>query len=219
MTNTLTLDSLVGDIAASLPGAAGLFRQHGISFCCGGGKSLREAAEKATIAPSALLDALTALEAAALADVPSETPALIDHILSRYHQTHRSELAELLLLSEKVEAVHGDHEAAPRGLTALLDTIRYDMEDHMRKEEQVLFPAMRQGVAALQDPVAVMRAEHSSHTEQLKALAHLTHGFSTPEGACRSWQALYAGVRKFSEDLVRHMQLENDLLFPRFEPA
>ncbi|MEA5160158.1 iron-sulfur cluster repair di-iron protein [Cereibacter johrii] len=214
---SLTLDSEVGEIAARLPGAAGLFRRHGISFCCGGGLSLAEAAGTRNLAPETLLAELQALAAAARAEAPDETAALIAHILERYHETHRRELADLIPLAEKVEAVHGDHEEAPHGLMILLDDIRDGMEDHMQKEEQILFPMMRMGAPMVAQPIAVMRAEHDSHAEQLARLEHITHGFTPPEGACRSWHALYAGVRKFSEDLVAHMHLENEVLFPRFE--
>ncbi len=46
---------------------------------------------------------------------------------------------------------------------------------------------------------------------------HVTHGLSLPPGACGSWTALYTGLRKFTDDLVAHMHLENAVLFPRFE--
>jgi regulator of cell morphogenesis and NO signaling len=47
----------------------------------------------------------------------------------------------------------------------------------------------------------------------------VTRGLTLPEGACRSWTALYAGLAKFSDDLIRHIHLENETLFPRFEAA
>ena len=31
-----------------------------------------------------------------------------------------------------------------------------------------------------------------------------------------SWRALYAGVRKLSDDLTNHIHIENNILFPRF---
>ncbi|SNX73836.1 regulator of cell morphogenesis and NO signaling [Cereibacter ovatus] len=215
----LSLDAEVGDVAAQLPGAAGLFRRHGISFCCGGGLTLAEAATTRNLAPETLLAELQALADAAGATAPQDTPALIAHILDRYHETHRRELAELIALAEKVEAVHGDHDEAPHGLMLLLDDMRDEMEDHMQKEEQILFPMMRMGAPTLEGPIAVMRDDHDRHGEQLRRLEHLTRGFTPPEGACRSWHALYAGVRKFAEDLVDHMHLENEVLFPRFEAA
>ena len=48
-------------------------------------------------------------------------------------------------------------------------------------------------------------------------LEALTHDFTLPDGACRSWQALYAAARKLADDLVEHIHTENNMLFPRFE--
>lgn len=214
----LTLETRIGDVAATLPGAAGMFRRVGISFCCGAGQTLAETAANKGLDAEGLLAGLKALQRDAAAEAPEETDALIDHILTRYHATHRTELEDLIPLAAKVETVHGEHEDAPQGLVDLLMAMHEEMEEHMAKEEQVLFPMMRSGGhPMIEHPIAMMRHEHDSHADQLKALEHMTHGYTPPEGACRSWQALYAGLEKFATDLVRHMHLENEVLFPRFE--
>lgn len=212
--------ALVGDIAATLPGAAEVFRRNGISFCCGGAISLAEAAAKHGFPVTALLADLSALETAARRDAPTETLPLIDHILSRYHDTHRAELEWLIPLAQKVETVHGDHDDAPLGLTEALLALRDELDSHMAKEEQILFPLMRQGGhPAIQHPVAVMRDEHDEAAALLRTITQVTHSLTLPEGACRSWTALYAGLEKLCEDLVMHMHLENEVLFPRFVAA
>lgn len=87
----------------------------------------------------------------------------------------------------------------------------------MAKEEQMLFPMMRAGGhPMIVHPIAVMRAEHEGHGEQLRALEHLIRGFAVPDHACGSWRALIAGAESFADDLVTHMHLENEALFPRF---
>ena len=212
--------SIVGDIAGTLPGAAEVFRQNGISFCCGGKLSLAEAAAKQGVAVDALLQELNALEAAARRDAPTETLPLIDHILTRYHDTHRTEMDWLIPLAQKVETVHGDHEEAPLGLTEALLDLRDELDSHMAKEEQVLFPMMRQGGhPAIQHPIAAMRHDHDTAAGLLRRVEHVTHGLTLPEGACRSWTALYTGLEKFTDDLVAHMHLENEVLFARFDTA
>ena len=70
---------------------------------------------------------------------------LIDYILAHFHARHRAELPDLVALARKVERVHHDVSEAPLGLGDALERIRDDLEWHMQKEEQVLFPAMRQG--------------------------------------------------------------------------
>ena len=213
----LSLTTPVGAIAAHLPGAAALFRSVGIGFCCHAERSLAEAAAHGGIDATALLDRLESLRTDADRAAPQATQALIDHILDRYHATHRRELAELVPLARKVERVHGDRDGAPAGLADLLTAMRIEMEEHMAKEEQMLFPMMRSGGhPMIVHPIAVMRAEHKGHGEQLRALEHLMRGFAVPEEACGSWRALIVGVKKFAADLVTHMHLENDVLFPRF---
>lgn len=217
---TLSPDMTVTAIAADLPGAAELFRTKRINFCCGGNIPLSEAAGKAGLTTEALIAELQALADAAGRDAPEATPALIDHILSRYHETHRAELDWLIPLAQKVERVHGDHQDAPRGLTKALIALHDDLDDHMQKEEQVLFPLMLQGGnPMIVHPIAQMRHEHDHTATLLAGLDHVTHGLTLPAGACGSWTALYTGLRKFSEDLVAHMHLENNVLFARFEPA
>ena len=39
-----------------------------------------------------------------------------------------------------------------------------------------------------------------------------------PQGACNTWRALYAGIAQLGDDLINHIHLENNVLFPRFEP-
>jgi len=158
------------------------------------------------------------MQAIAETAVPSETGALIDHILTRYHQVHRAELAELLPLASKVESVHADDSTAPKGLARALDTLAREMQAHMAKEEMVLFPAMRAGGRpGIEFPIAMMRAEHDDHAENIALIKRLTADFTPPEHACRSWRALYGGTAKLVDDLAAHIALENDVLFPRFE--
>ncbi|MEZ5888630.1 MAG: iron-sulfur cluster repair di-iron protein [Paracoccaceae bacterium] len=215
-----TPDMTVSAAAADLPGAAELFRSKGINFCCGGNVALSDAALKAGMRPEQLIAELQSLADAAGREAPEDTLALIDHILGRYHETHRAELQWLIPLAQKVERVHGDHEAAPLGLTEALIALQEDLETHMAKEEAVLFPLMRQGGnPMIVHPIAQMRLEHDDTARLLTGLEHVTHGLALPEGACGSWTALYTGLRKFTEDLVAHMHLENTVLFARFEPA
>lgn len=164
------------------------------------------------------LDALSRSSALLPATAEADTDTLIDHILSRYHEVHRRELPELIKLARKVEAVHAAHPLAPHGLAETLHEMAGELEMHMKKEELILFPAMRRAQArTLDTPITQMRLEHDDHGVQLRRLENITRNFLLPDGACRSWQALYAGTQKLVDDLMEHIHLENNVLFPRFE--
>lgn len=209
----------VADIAATMPGATAIFRRFKLDFCCGGDVALADAARQAGLDVADVeqaLDTLATSEGAAPAS--AETSDLIDHILARYHETHRRELPELVKLAKKVEAVHAEHPQAPRGLAETLQEMLGELEVHMKKEELILFPAMRRiPGGGLDAPIAQMRHDHDDHGEHLRRLESITDNFTLPQGACRSWQALYTGSAKLSHDLMEHIHLENNVLFPRFE--
>lgn len=218
MTTSTFSHHKVGEIAVTLPGAAAVFRMFGISFGCATDLSLAEAAEKRGLDTAEIDAALAALVNVAHLDIPKDTGPLIDHILTRFHETHRREFPELLLLADKVERMHGERQDVPKGLVALLNEMAAELDTHMQKEEIILFPMMRGGGnPMIVHPIARMRDEHDGHAVRLRELEHVTDSFRLPEDVCRSWQALYAGTKKLADDLVAHMHVENTVLFPRFE--
>jgi len=212
----LAAETTVRDIAAKLPGAAEIFRNSEISFCCGGDLSLKQAAEKAGLDLAALTSRLQDLIDRAGRSAPQETPDLIRHILDRYHAAHREELDFLIQLANRVETVHGDQEEAPLGLTETMIALRDELENHMNMEEQILFPAILNGAGAhLAEPIRIMNEDHADATSLLHRIEHLTNGLSLPIGACGSWTALYTGLHKLCDDVVAHIALEETVLFPR----
>jgi len=213
---SLTTRSL-GDIAASLPGSTAIFRRYKLDFCCGGSQSLADAARDKALDAATIEADLNALTPAP-SEIPESVEAMIDYILERFHNVHRRELPEWRNLARRVEQVHAGHAAVPVGLADLLARMQAELESHMQKEEQVLFPLMRAGGnPMIVHPIAMMRHEHDEHGEALKALAALTDDLTLPADACNTWRALYAGLGKLVEDLTEHMHVENNILFPRFE--
>lgn len=150
--------------------------------------------------------------------VPTATDALVPFIVEHYHEAHRVDLPELTRLAQKVERVHAAQPNCPHGLAQQLIAIEADLDAHMQKEEQVLFPLLLAGGGGCA-PMAIqrMRNEHDDHQDRLEALACITNNYTIPDGACRSWRALYEGCAKLDADLREHIRIENELLFPAFE--
>ena len=210
----------IGQIAVELPGSTAVFRRLKLDFCCGGQIALQQACDNKGLALDAVLAELDRLERPATPEAPLTTDGMIDHILTRYHAVHREQLPELIRMARRVEAVHREHADVPRGLADHLEAMETELFDHMDKEEQVLFPLLRaggRGMAAM--PIGVMRTEHTGHGEQLERLMVLAHDATPPQGACNTWRALYAGIAQLADDLIAHIHLENNRLFPPFEPV
>ncbi len=212
-------DQSLADIARDLPGATVVFRRYKLDFCCGGNQSLREAAAAGGVDAGTIERELGAL-APAEAEAPEAALPLIDHILTRFHETHRRELPELITMARRVEETHAQHPEVPKGLASLLEHIAEAIEEHMQKEEQILFPMMRAGAGGMvAGPIEVMEHEHVEHGERLRQLEAMTHDHTPPADACTTWQALYAGTRKLVDDVMQHIHLENNVLFPQFAPG
>lgn len=212
----------VGHLAATLAGASRVFHRFGVDFCCGGGVALKDACERRAVAVDEVVAALEAESArsAALDDFNdwSDQPlgALIDFLLERFHAGHRAELPRLIEMAAKVERVHADKPACPTGLTAHLERMLEELEDHMQKEEQILFPLIQSGRGRMAfGPVSVMEQEHQDHGQNLARLRAFAHDFTAPPEACGTWLALYLGLAELEEELMHHIHLENNVLFPR----
>jgi regulator of cell morphogenesis and NO signaling len=217
----LGTDSKVGRIATEHPLATKVFARHGIDFCCGGGKPLGEVCRRLGLDTGAVLAEIEREIASTPApDVRwDEAPLgdLIEHILAAYHEPLKEDLPRLEAWARKVVAVHRDKqpETLPELLTVFLG-LKAELEQHMAKEERVLFPLIRGGHGAMAGgPISVMEHEHDSAGRALERLRELTDRYRVPAEACNTWRALWHGLAAFEQSLHQHMHLENNVLFPR----
>lgn len=142
---------------------------------------------------------------------------VIDHVITRYHERLRRDLPALIETARKVERVHAGNPDVPAGLADELADFWTDMQDHLDKEELVLFPMLRAGAhgAQVYMPLRVMEHEHHEHALRLKRIRELTGDLQLPSTACATWTALYKGLEVLEADLIEHMHVENNVLFPR----
>jgi regulator of cell morphogenesis and NO signaling len=215
------LESKVGQIATEHPLATRVFARHGIDFCCGGGKPLGEVCEKLGLDCKAVLDEIERELAQ-----PSEKQVrwdeapldeLIQHILTAYHAPLKEELPRLESMSSKVVDVHRDKRPEMLSeLHAVFSGLKAELEQHMAKEEQILFPMIQRGEGAMAGgPISVMEHEHDSAGRALHRLRELTDGYEVPAEACNTWRALWHGLAALEASLHQHIHLENNILFSR----
>jgi regulator of cell morphogenesis and NO signaling len=209
----------LADLAITRPGATRVFLANGLDFCCGGRRPLTEACAEKGLDPDAILQAIAIAdqnggELSRWADRP--VADLLTFIVNHYHARLRTEIPELILLADKVEQVHADKDACPRGLAAHLRAMHGAVLDHLAKEEEILFPMIRAGHGrGAGGPIHVMELEHDDHGRSLARLRELTADLTAPPEACPTWRALYLRLGRLADELMEHIHLENNVLFPR----
>ena len=195
----------LSELAVSIPGATKIFREYDLDFCCGGSILLEVAAQQKNLDLAEIETRLAHLQQSKSENNDKDWNVapydeIIDHIITRYHNRHREQLPELITLAQKVENVHGDREDCPIGVA----------------EEQILFPMIKAKnymMAAM--PIRVMEMEHDEAGQDVEVVKSLTNHCTAPSDACFSWKALYSGINEFIDDLMHHIHLENNILFPR----
>lgn len=209
------LEQSLGQLATSIAGATAIFHQYKLDFCCGGKQSLADALAKKQLDPAAVLSELQHLQQQdnSFTDWRAKpVKELIAYILERFHERHRRQLPELSRLARRVEHVHALDANCPTGLAQHLEEMYQELESHMMKEEQILFPMLAGGIYP-SGPISVMEEEHLQHGDALETLDKLTNNITLPEDACNTWTALYLGLQELKEDLMQHIFLENEILF------
>jgi regulator of cell morphogenesis and NO signaling len=219
----------IGELVANQPGRAQVFERFGLDYCCGGRQPLEAACAEKRVR---LEDVLKSLHEADLQPSSSERdwsegPAaeLIDHIISTHHAYLRTELPRLADLFVKVARVHGARHPEVGDCNEVFNGLRAELESHMFKEEQILFPMIREmeearstgGVhcGTVQNPIRVMEMEHDHAGDALARLRAQTNGYAPPADACASFHALLDGLSRLEADLHRHIHKENNILFPK----
>ena len=223
----------VGDLVAKDYRAAGVFKQYGIDFCCGGKKTVAEVCNQKGVPMAELEEKLAHLEGRParqrLQFNEWALPFLIDYIINIHHTYVQEKLPQLLEYARKVAKVHGH--AYPETITIAnkLESLAEELFAHLRKEELILFPYVKELSRAkeagetvkappfqsAQNPIRVMEADHEFAGATMAEIRELSNGFTPPEGACNTYRVLYALLEEFEEDLHRHVHLENNILFPQ----
>ena len=208
----------LGDLAEQ-PAATRVFLRRQLDFCCGGKRTLAEACAGAGLDVTAVEQELAA-EVARGDDTArwSARPQaeLADHIESHYHAALRRDVPALVEAARKVERVHAAKPAVPRGLADELAAFWIEMQDHMRKEELILFPLLRRGASSMAThPIHRMLQEHDEHARRLVRIRELAGDLQPPPHGCATWRALYAGLATMEAELRVHIHLENNVLFAR----
>lgn len=219
----------VGQLVAENPRRATVFERYAIDYCCHGGRALSEACAARSLSWNAVAEELSVVDAeAAPVEFDCQAQTLTDltrHIEDTHHRYLRNELPNLGRRMERCLARHGDRVPALSVMGGAFEELVQELIPHLFKEEQILFPAIRQMEqtgrrwsgcgGTVENPIRVMIEEHSHAGDALSRLRELTCGYRPPELACSTMLALYAGLMDLEADLHLHIHKENNILFLR----
>ncbi|MBK8922961.1 MAG: iron-sulfur cluster repair di-iron protein [Saprospirales bacterium] len=226
-------DETLGQIAAKDLRKAQIFKKYGLDFCCGGKKTVKEACKEKGLDVTVIEQELQQAD-----QIPASRPLpynewsldfLADYIVNTHHSYVKNTLPDIRAYAEKVMRVHGNRHAELLPIHQLVEAVYSELMAHMMKEERVLFPYIKELVAAentaqplhashfgsVQNPINMMQMEHEVVGENLASIRKLSHDYTLPEDACASYSLLYRLLDEFEDDLHLHIHLENNILFPK----
>lgn len=226
-------DETIGEMAAKDIRKAQIFKKYGLDFCCGGKKSLKKACAEKGLDVVQVEKELQNTDAAVFSrPVPYQdwdAGFLADYILNTHHTYVRKTLPDILQFARKVAQVHGNYHTELIRVNEFVGLINAELLSHMAKEEQVLFPFIKQLAEAqktkqnggsfrpgnINGPIGVMEMEHELVGGYMENIRELTNGYTIPDDACTTYTLLFKMLSEFEEDLHLHIHLENNILFPK----
>ncbi len=228
----ITEENTVAEVVVQNIKTAHVFKKHGIDFCCGGGITVEKACSKNSVDYAILKKEIEAISnglSKAYNYDDWELDFLIDHIINVHHTYVAESVPLLLAYANKVAHVHGHHYEEVVKINALVEAVTQELEAHMKKEEVILFPYVKQLVKAkregqelslphfgtVNNPIQMMFQEHENAGDVFKQIAKLSNDYTPPPEACNTFRALYSKLEEFEQDLHQHIHLENNILFPK----
>lgn len=220
----------IGEIVSQMPKAGEIFKQYKIDFCCGGNRALKDVLAEKKLDEGEILNRLEAVyhegktDNEPIRDFTGMKPVqLAEYIEEKHHGYLKRIMPELDELTTKIMRVHGLHHGELFKVHKLFATLKADLEEHLMKEEEILFPMIREyqgkhSVRLLSEIGRVIREtedEHEAAGDILKELRSITNDYKVPDDGCGTYRATFEKLEEMEADLFQHIHLENNILFKK----
>jgi regulator of cell morphogenesis and NO signaling len=227
MLNQISIEPTIGEIVASDFRAASLFKEAGIDFCCGGNKSLSDACKEKGADESHLIQQLETLAQTPVSGAMNfkewDLGFLSDYIVNTHHKFVLKNLPELVFYTQKIANIHGDHHPELMEVASLFTKINEELLQHLKNEEEVLFPAIKaaeknaspQVKSTIISEITRMQGEHELAGGAMDKINVLTNNYLIPADACNTYRVSLKLLEQFEDDLHIHVHLENNILYPK----
>ncbi|MGD9900900.1 MAG: iron-sulfur cluster repair di-iron protein [Calditrichaceae bacterium] len=228
----ITGKTVIGDIVRENFKTAQLFEKNNIDFCCSGNITLKEASEKSGINVQELISGIKLLMDNEDRDSKFIENLPLDHLCNYIEEKHHAYINDKApFIQQKLEKlcnVHGENHPELFEVKELFDGAVGNLTVHMKKEELILFPYIRNlvqakngqrteisGMGNIIGPINVMKEEHDIEGERFRKLAEITNHYTIPDDGCNTYEITFKNLKDFESDLHRHIHLENNILFPK----
>lgn len=220
-------DISIGEIVAMDFRAASVFKEEGIDFCCGGKKSIDEICSEKGIDQLKIRRKLAELETAPPDQAHNfnewDLRFLCDYIVNTHHKFVLRSMPELVHYTEKIASVHGERHQELSEVAALFSEINRELLQHLKNEEEVLFPAIRdlltsgspESKATVISEIKRLSAEHEFAGGAIDKINTITGNYKVPDDGCNTYHVTFKLLQQFEDDLHVHVHLENNILFPK----
>lgn len=217
----------IGEIVAADFRAAEIFKNAGIDFCCGGKMTLELACTDKSVSPAVLESQLIELEKIPVSQNQSfndwELSFLADYIVNTHHKYVLKTLPDLVFYTQKIASVHGSNHPELIEVAELFGKINTELLQHLRNEEEVLFPSIKEVITNGNDSartiiaseISRMRGEHEFAGGAMDNIRVITSDYHLPEDACNTYNVTFSLLSQFEDDLHIHVHLENNILYPK----
>ena len=225
----ITKNMSLADIVKEFPGSIDIFNAHQLDYCCGGKDTLEDALIEAKINVEDFVSKLNSEKENASANEKNKLDAslyeldvkdLIDFIEDTHHIDERDLLQNLDRLVNKILIVHyEDHSEELLKVHRLFADLKKELEEHFVKEEQIVFPYMKQTAITddkLLSLIEELKREHEAAGELIKQLQIATNNFKAPKGACPTYISTYQNLERLVNDIFLHIYAETSVLFEKF---
>lgn len=232
--NTSLSSLSLAQIVNSNHKAASVFEKYHLDFCCKGKRSLEQACKEQQLPVSQITGELENIfgdesDAKAIDFEKMNMTQLSDYIVQTHHAYVKHEMPQIYAYLEKVSSKHGERHPELYKIFQTFAAVKEEMEGHMRKEELVLFPRIKElqkmaddenanrqlNISYLQSPITVMEQEHDHAGALLNDIRIFSNDYTPPQDACTTYRLCFAALKAFELDLHEHVHLENNILFPK----
>lgn len=210
-----------------------LFLKYGIDFCCNPNSSIKDICKEKKLNQNDLLNQIeTIFNTKDNSKIDFNTwplDLLADYIQRKHHSyvTYKTQI--LLPLLEQICNVHGEKHPELYKINELFIDFTAEMTPHMKKEDNFLFPYIKNMVNAviidelieqppfeiIHDLTYLMQTEHASEGDIFKEINTLSNNFTVPADACSTYKVTFDLLKEFQQDMATHIYLENNILFPK----